>query len=138
MFSYVCVCVSVCLCVCLCVYVYVCVCVCARACAHASVCACVCAHIRGWVCASVCACASSPPSCINGDLGLATEANTKLVTSHLSSLGLGGTTGAHTIIHKPTIFMVTPTWGYPCTSQVSELVQANSPGARGSAHGKTG
>ena len=43
---------------------------------------------------------SSPPSCINGDLAIAGEANAKPCMSHLMVEPSGGTLGAYTIIHE--------------------------------------
>ena len=92
-------CVCVCERVCECMYVYVCAC--------ASVCACAHMHLMLNRCAvavslrtklySHC---SSPPNCTNRDLVLVREANGKLIMSRLSGWGLGGTMGAHTIIHE--------------------------------------
>ena len=91
-----------CVCVCLwkCVWMYVYVCVCMYICVahmHLMLIRCAVAVSLSKKLYSHC---SSPPNCINGDLALVREANGKLIMSRLSGWGLGGTMGAHTIIHE--------------------------------------
>ena len=104
----VCACMHVCVRVCVCVCVRVCVCVCVCVCVSVCVCVCVCVYVcvrqqypygllteRFPVQCSAAVVAivslskelhshcSSPPSCINGDLAIIGEANTKLCMFHL-------------------------------------------------------
>ena len=82
------------------------------------VCACVCVCVNVHVC--VCVCVSvSPPSCINGDLAIAGEANTKLCMSHLMvkvHVGLQVPTPSSMRYVQPSCGVLVPSpGGFVCT-----------------------